>query len=193
MDSKAQQHIDRAHALVQEFGGKNGGKKRPRPIQLTKIKIKYTPRIRVAKLIEEKIRDGVLNEPVLMTGKGKGEHGRKREGFEDSVIASLSQPRFSYLDVDGVDIKLSYAEKGHDKMGKAVFHCYTSEEITADQKREFEFILEEAFEKAVWANTNNDYKYYFNGEEFSSTLPLNPGLNPNIFADLRTRYDIFAK
>ena len=193
MDSKAQRHIDRAQALVEEFGG--GGKKRPRPIKLLKIKIKYTPRIRVAKLIEEKKRAGVLSEPVLMQGKGKGENGNKREGFKDTLTASLSQPKFSYLDVDGVDIKLSYAEKGHDNQGKAVFHCYTSEEITPDQKREFEFILEEAFEKAVWANTNNEYKYYFNGEKHSSGVSLHPGLLPhyNIFADPGARYNIFAK
>ena len=52
MDSKAQRHIDRAQALVEEFGGV--GKKRPRPIKLTKIKIKYTPRIAVAEQIKEK-------------------------------------------------------------------------------------------------------------------------------------------
>ena len=169
MDSKVQRHIDRAQALVEEFGG--GGKKRLRPIKLTKIKIKYTPRIRVAELIKGKKRAGVLIEPVLMEGKGKSENGDKRKAFKDSVSASLSQSRFSYLDVDDVDIKLSYAKEGHDKLGKAVFHCYTSEEISPYQKHEIEEILESAFEQAVYARNNNTYKYFFNREEFSSAVP----------------------
>ena len=177
MDSKAQRHIDRAQALVQEFGG--GGKKRPRPIKLKKIKIKYTPRIVVAEQIKEKKRAGVLIEPVLMEGKGKNEDGRKRKAFKDHVIASLSQPRFSYLDIDGVDIKLSYVKEGHEKLGKAAFHFYTSEEISPHQKGEIEFILEEGFEKAVWSSRNNEYKYFFNRKEFSHPVPLNlTGLFP---------------